>query len=97
MEEVAAILNDIAPDRMLPEYFEWISMRLLEVEKYKSCEYWCSMAMSRYPQELSSYTCSLKLYFKKNEQDKFFAVMNSLKESSIVIDKETLELIRTFG
>ena len=96
-EEVAIILNDIAPDRMKPEYFEWVASRLLETLKYNRCEYWCSLSMAHYPEELSSYTISLKLYFQQGNKDKFFAVMNSLKESSIVIDKETLELIRTFA
>ena len=96
-EEVATILNDIAPERMKPEYFEWVSSRLLETEKYSQCEYWCNMSMTRYPNELSSYTSSLKLYFQTSNREKFFSIMKSLKDSAIVIDKETLELIRTFG
>lgn len=96
-EEVATIMNDIAPDRMKPEYYEWVASRLLETEKYKQCEYWCNMSMTRYPNELSSYTCTLKLYFQTADREKFFSVMNALKESAIVIDKETLELIRMFG
>ena len=97
LEEVATILNDIAPDRMKAEYFEWVASRLLETEKYSQCEYWCSLSMGRYPNELSSYTINLKLYFQQGNKEKFFSVMKSLKESSIVIDKETLELIRTFS
>ena len=43
---------------------------------------------------LAAYTCRLKLYFTMGEKEKFFEVLQELKESDIIIDNETLELIR---
>jgi hypothetical protein len=37
------------------------------------------------------------MYFEMGERQRFFSVMQELKSSSVVIDKETLELIRTFS
>lgn len=76
--------------------FEMISMRLLELKEYVPCEIWCDRARSQYPETLASYTCQLKLYFSSGQREKFFYTMDLLKQSDIMIDNETLELIRTF-
>lgn len=82
---------------MKSRYYEWICLRLLEIKEFQAVEEWCQIAINQYPKELSSYTCQLKLYFTMQEKTKFFEVMNQLKQSNIVIDRETLELIRTFS
>lgn len=79
------------------EYYKWICLRLLDIRDFERMEEWCNRAAEQYPDELSSYTCKLKLYFTAQEKDKFFATMEELKQSSIVIDRETLELIRIFS
>lgn len=76
--------------------FEMISLRLLELKEFVRCEIWCDRAMSQCPETLASYTCQLKLYFSSGQREKFFYTMDLLKQSDIVIDNETLELIRTF-
>lgn len=50
-----------------------------------------------YPDELVSYTCQLKLFFMGNDREHFFEVLNKLKKSDVIIDNETLELIRVFS
>jgi len=60
-------------------------------------ELWCDRSRELYPRELSTYTCQLKLYFTIEDKVKFFDVLNRLRQSDIVIDKETLELIRIFS
>ena len=82
---------------MKSEYYEWICLRLLEVKEFQAVEEWCQRALAQYPKELSTYTCQLKLYFTTQEKTKFFEVMEHLKQSSIIIDRETLELIRIFS
>lgn len=95
--EVGEILYRKGLHRFTSQYYEWICLRLLDVKDFEAMEVWCDRAMSQYPEELSSYTCKLKLYFTAQDKDKFFETMDALKQSSIVIDKETLALIRTFG
>ena len=70
--------------------------RKLKVEDYENCEKWCRRAIYEYPNTLSSYTCQLKLYFNSGQKERFFAVIEELKQSAIVIDSETLELLRVF-
>ncbi len=83
--------------KITSQFYEWISLRLLDVQAFDKMEIWCDRAAAQYPNELASFTCKLKLYFTSQQKEKFFRVMEQLKESEVVIDSETLELIRTFG
>lgn len=83
--------------KMTSQFYEWICLRLLEIKEFGRMELWCDRAAEQYPEELSSFTCKLKLFFTSNQKEKFFQTMQELKESEVVIDSETLELIRTFG
>ena len=49
------------------------------------------------PEELPSYTCRLKLSFARQDREDFFETLEALKRSNVVIDNETLELIRIFS
>lgn len=97
MEEAVEFLYQRDEEKLTVEYLEWICLRLLKVEEYEHMELWCERSRRLYPNELSTYTCQLKLYFTIGNKEKFFGVLSQLKQSDIVIDKETLELIRTFS
>lgn len=96
MEEICEILFMKAPERMTSARYEAISLRLLEVEEFGLCRKWCERAEYNYPNSLATYTCQLKLYFNSGQKERFFAVIEDLKHSAVVIDSETLELIRVF-
>lgn len=83
--------------KLTSEYYEWICLRLLDIGDFAEMEKWCDRGFTQYPDTLSAYTCRLKLYFTTGQREKFFQVLERLKKSSIVIDKETLELIRIFS
>ena len=85
------------PQKMTSQFYEWICLRLLDIEAFEQMEVWCDRAAAQYPDELASFTCRLKLYFTSQQREKFFHVMEELKESEVIIDSETLELIRTFS
>lgn len=78
------------------EMYEAMALRLIETEKYDRARSWCERALWRYPNTLSSYTSLIKLYFSSGDRENFFKTMQELKESNIVIDRDTLELIRAF-
>lgn len=96
MDDVCEILYDAARERMTSSQYEAICLRLLEIEDFDNCKKWCERAEYHYPNTLSTYTCQLKLYFNSGQKERFFAVIEELKKSAIVIDNETLELIRIF-
>lgn len=97
MDEICEIYYEDRSDLMLSNQYEEISMRLLEIEDYDNCQKWCERARVYYPNTLSTYTCQMKLYFTKGEKERFFEVLDELKHSTVVVDSETLEMIRVFS
>ena len=96
MEQVCEILYKEDKEKMMSSHYEAVSMRLLDVRDYEKCRKWCERAAQQYPGVLASYTCRLKLYFSCEDRENFFLVLDELKKSNIVIDNETLEMIRVF-
>ncbi len=99
MEDACSYLNDSGEHRHLLacEYLEWLIIRLLHVRRYESVKYWCGVIAEMYPDELAAYTVQLKFYFSTQDREHFFEVLERLKQSNIVIDRDTLDLIRVFS
>lgn len=96
LDEICETLYSNARERMTSAFYEAVSLRLLGIKDYKKCGRWCQRAVEQYPNTLATYTCRLKLYFTSGQKEKFFEVIEELKQSAVVIDSETLELIRVF-
>lgn len=99
MEEACYFLykdEEIRP-RLTSEYIEWMALILLKIRAYERMKFWCDRQLEMFPNELSSYTIRLKLYFSMEDRENFFATMEQLRKADVVIDKETLELIRIFS
>lgn len=94
MEMLCEKLFDNARDRVLPACYECILGRIMELRLYDQAELWGDRFRDQHPDQLSSYTFRLKLYFETNQKDKFFEVLDQLRASSVVVDNKTLELIR---
>lgn len=97
MVEAAESFYTKNPSGMSEQQYESICLRLLEIEDYENSEKWCLRLAEQYPDELSAFTCRLKLYFTVKNREAFFQTLDALKKSDIVIDNETLELIRIFS
>lgn len=98
MEEACLFLynDEEFREKLTSNYIEWISILLLKLREYDRVKHWCEVARQMYPSELSTYTIQLKLYFSCEDRENFFRVMDELKHADVVIDRETLELIRIF-
>jgi len=97
MDEVTEILYQYAAEKLTALFCEWTGIRLLDIKDFERCELWGKRSLECFPEELSSYTMLLKLYFTMNRGEDFSRVLNALKQSQIVVDSETLELIRIFS
>lgn len=97
MDEAGESLYSKNAARFTPERYESICLKLLELKEFEKVQKWCTRLEEQYPDELPAYTCRLKLYFTMNDREQFFGVLDELKQSRIVIDQETLELIRVFS
>ncbi len=97
MDEAGESLYKKDAVRLTPERYESLCLKLLERKEFEKVKKWCTRLEEQYPDVLPAYTCRMKLYFTMNEKEQFFKVMEDLKRSKIVIDQETLELIRIFS
>ena len=97
MADVAETFFEKNPLEITQEQYENVCLRLMEIREYEKSEKWCLRLSEQYPDQLSSYTCKLKLYFTVRNREAFFQTLEALKKSDVVIDNETLELIRIFS
>lgn len=84
-------------EQLTEVHYEDVCLRLIEAGDFENAEKWCRRLAAQYPNCLAAYTCRLKLYFSTKNREAFFSTMSALKQSKIVIDQETLELIKVFG
>ena len=97
MNDVGEMIYNNASDVMSCHDFEAICLRLLDVKDYDNCRVWCDRAKTTYPATLQTYTASMKLCYYTGDREKFFELLDELKKSNIIIDKQTLEMIRIFS
>lgn len=97
MEEAAEQLFQKNASKLKPEWYESLCLQLLENREFESVDKWCTRMEEQYPEELCSYTCRLKLYFTEKNREAFYQTLDALKNSDVVIDNETLEMIRIFS
>lgn len=97
MADTAEKLRQKDMSKLKEHQYEGVCLRLMEIKDYKNSEKWCTWLAEQYPDRLSAYTCKLKLYFTIQNKEAFFTTLNQLKKSDVVIDRETLELIRVFS
>lgn len=97
LENAAESLYGKDVSRMTVARYTQVCLRTLECRDMENCAKWCERMAGQYPDELASYTCRLKLLFAANDREAFFETLKDLKKSHVVIDNETLELIRVFS
>lgn len=97
MEKACDYLYERDWRRLTPQYIGWLCDLFLKIQSYGKMKLWSDRGRDMYPDELIIYVCYLKYYFTVGKKKQFFEELDRLKQSDIVIDKETLELIRTFS
>lgn len=97
LEETAESLYGKDISGMSLKRYEEVCLRVLEVKDFQNSEKWCRRMAEHFPEDLSAYTCRLKLYFARQDRKAFFETLDALKKSNVVIDSETLELVRIFS
>ena len=97
MEKACDYLYERDWRRLTPQYIGWLCNLFLKIQSYDKMKLWSDRGRDMYPDELIIYVCYLKYYFTVGKKKQFFEELDRLKQSDIVIHKETLELIRTFS
>ena len=97
MAQTGERLYEKDASKLTQQRYEGICLRFLEIKEYADSEKWCLRLAQQYPDELCSYTCRLKLYFTVRKKEAFFFFFYALKRSDVIIDNETLDLIKVFS
>ena len=97
LDTAAQSLYDKNPAHMTQELYESVCLRLMDAKELAAAEKGCLRLARHHPDCLASYTCRLKLYFAMKNRDAFFDTLAALKQSNVVIDRDTLELIKVFS
>lgn len=97
LEQTAASLYKKDRQMMTPQRYESVFLKLLDIPDFEKAEFWYGRLKTQYPKVLETYTCALKLYFKLNDREHFFEVLDELKRSDVTVDSGTLEVIRIFS
>lgn len=97
MDETGELLFRNSWESLTAKRCEAVCLRSVEAKDFERGEKWCMRLAALYPLELAAYTCKLKLYFTMRNREAFFETLEALKKADVVIDHETLELIRLFS
>ena len=96
INDVADIMYDHDRNAITSIHYQWITDTLLNTNELEMCEKWANRATVAFPDNIAGYTPRIKLYFKRNERQRFLDVLDDLEKSDVVIDANTLKLIRAF-
>ena len=94
MEGLCQKVYDMAKDQIDPICYSGICRLLIDLKAYDRAEVWGERFAAQYPDQLQAYKLRMRLYFEMEEKDKFFETLGQLKASNVVIDNQTLKLIR---
>ncbi len=97
MDQVAETFYAKDPWKITDEQYESVCLRLMEINDFENSGKWCQRLREQYPDRLAAYTCRLKLYFTTRDREAFFGALEELKRSDVVINSETLDMIRIFS
>ncbi len=70
---------------------------LLDIKDYSKAGLWVARANECRSGELNTYKCSIHLFYITQSREQLFAVIDEVKKSDVVIDKEVLDFIRMLG
>ncbi len=84
-----------------PECIEGYQYRCLledltDIKDFSAADKWARRAVKNREYQLDTYIGCLKYYYAYNDRDAFMKCLDRLKASGIVVDKDTMELIRIF-
>ncbi|MBS6734153.1 MAG: hypothetical protein KH275_02960 [Clostridiales bacterium] len=95
-DEIGDLIFRYYPQKMEGQQYRRLMEDLVAAQDYPVAEKWARRAMKNRNYQLDTYIGCLKLYFTYNDREAFLDCMEKLKQSGIVVNKETMELIRMF-
>jgi tetratricopeptide (TPR) repeat protein len=76
--------------------YSGVAQRLMEIGDYEQAGVWCDRALEKFPQEMAPYKCKLKLLYLREDREAFLDMLRRFKNTGIMMDNESMEMIRMF-
>lgn len=95
-DEIGDILFAHHREKLEAQQYRILTEDLVDAGDYPLAEKWSHRAKKYRDHQLDTYLCCLKLYFSYNDREAFLECLDQLKCSGIVVNRETMELIRLF-
>jgi hypothetical protein len=81
---------------MIPEEYEECVLLLLKSNRPNQAKKWLATLIVEHPVHLSTWRAKIKFYYIQKEYILFEKTLRDLKNSSVFLDAETLEIVRYF-
>ena len=97
LEDLTIELEVNLPEVVRGELYYRIVTLSIDLERMVQAELWTNKALINRKNELESYKAGLKFYYANKELKRFKELLESLKTSSVRLDRETLDMIRFYS
>lgn len=89
-------LQQLSKESMSGKVYQRAIMISMDAGDFDGAKMWLDLALRDKPDSLRVYKAGLKYYFKTEAYDNFLELLERLKKSDIILDNQTLELIRFY-
>lgn len=96
LEDLAIDIEQGMPSVVTGEMYYKIVVILIDLKKMDQAEIWVKKALQKRKGDLYSYKAGLKFYYETDKTVEFRMLVEELMDSSIRLDRETLEFIRFY-
>jgi len=96
-EKLVITMEEYLPSEISGELYNKLVSILLDLGENEKGKTWVEKALVNNENELESYKAGLKYYYVNNDRNKFLLLMEKLKKSDVLLDHDTLEMIRFFS
>lgn len=79
------------------EKYYRLTLMGMRTGKMDRAQLWVEEALAKRADDLHSYKAGLEYYYESNQIEQYKVLLNKLKESTIRLDEETLELVRFYN
>ena len=95
-DEIGDTMFRYHPEQIEGYQYRHLMEDLVTISEFSVADKWSRRALKNRDYQLDTYIGCLKYYFAYNDRDAFMKCLDQLKASGIVVNKETMELIRMF-
>jgi len=96
-EDLVITMEEHLPSELSGELYNKLVCLLLDLGENDKAKVWVKKALINNENELESYKAGLRYYYNNEDRSEFLLLMEKLKKSDVLLDHDTLEMIRFFS